>query len=290
MGNSETISNNQIFELLQAVATQNDEIKRDLSEIKNSNVKQAQSILVLSAKVTTLEEENRALKQELLAVNRKIRKNNIILFGVQENDAKNIKNEIQTIFRDTLNINLDDIDIDDVYRLGTKTGDKPRPVKVELISNEKKQKIFNSIGKFKGTGISVSNDLTPDDRQIHNALYQHLKIARGKNYLAKISKNRLIVNGQSYTLAELNKREELIDEETINIPEGDLQELISAQESHSAPPTPNASISTETSSTEKFNIKDNQIGKKQNLQPSTPKLTGTTGCRTRLKSNQLKKN
>lgn len=284
MGNPEDIPNSQILELLQTVAAQNDEIKRDIdeikrdiNEIKSNNTKLEQSVLDLNTKVVRVEAENKALKLELLEVNRKIRKNNIILFGVQQNTAKNIRKYVQTLIKETIDINIEDSDINDIYYIGAKKDDKPRPIKLELKSYGKKQDIFNNIRKFKGTGISVSNDLTPHDREIQSELYKHLKIARGKSYLAKISKNTLIVNGQSYTLEDLKEEEELIEKVT------------TVENSHSPPLMPNAEVSIKSNIY--GDIKDILITKKQDVQLSTPKTPAASsrGCQTRLKSNRADK-
>ncbi|KAG5893676.1 hypothetical protein JTB14_028830 [Gonioctena quinquepunctata] len=64
-------------------------------------------------------------------------------------------------------------------------------------------KIFKHLYKLKGTGISITHDLRPEDRELNRNLVHHLKEARAKNQKAHIKNFKLFVNAVPYTIEEL---------------------------------------------------------------------------------------
>lgn len=81
-------------------------------------------------------------------------KNNIILFGLKKkNDEILVCKELTRL----LDIRLEESDINDFFPLGRTEN---CPIKVELISYLKKRLIFKNTKKLKGTGVSITNDLT----------------------------------------------------------------------------------------------------------------------------------
>ncbi|CAG9773580.1 unnamed protein product [Ceutorhynchus assimilis] len=204
-------SNNNLFEVLKEIkdqnakiAQQNSSIQSDITEIKSELEKQNISVLELQQKITVLETENATLKEKLERIEQEGKKNNIILFGLQEeeNDQQNLRKNIIKFCVDRLEVSIAEEDLNDVYRLG-KPNSRSRGVLIKLVRAHIKQEILKNARKLKNTGFSLTNDLIPELRQQQKILVKHLKEAKSKNYSAKIVKNKLVVNGEEYTIEQL---------------------------------------------------------------------------------------
>lgn len=267
---------NGIKELLQLIIIQNDEIKADIAQIKSDLSTQNNKIAIINSKVENLEKENQELKKRVLATERKTKRNNIIIFGVNE-DITDILSFIIKLIADTLQVSCTVGDINNIYRIGQKSVEKPRPIILELISNLKKQKIFHVINKLKGTGITFSNDQIPEDREEHTFLYQQLKIAKQKQYNAKIVRNKLVVNGESYTYEDLKNS-------SIN-PPNQISEIF---KNNSAPATP---VFSKISPPGKENNKSSQENLQKIAQCQNKELEiENQGNKEELKRNNIEKN
>lgn len=200
-------SNSEILKLLNTIISQNNEIKSDIDQIKKDLSNQSRTIEIINCKVAILENENTELKNKLLAIERKSKRNNFIIFGVKE-DVADILTFVINIVRDTLNILISNNDINNIYRIGQKAAEKSRPIILELTTNLKKQEISRALPKLKNTGIRFANDLLPQDREQQKLLHKHLKEAKDKNHNARIFKNKLIINGVTYTYQDLKNTDE----------------------------------------------------------------------------------
>lgn len=116
-----------------ALSEKTSELKNDLKtqirEIKyelNSVINQQQE------KITALEIENKKLQKAVIQLQRKVRKNNLVIFGIKETQT-NITEQVTKIFKDILEIEILSSDINDVYEVGRNGTDK-KPVIVELNS------------------------------------------------------------------------------------------------------------------------------------------------------------
>lgn len=228
------ISNSDIFKLLQSVADSNKEIKEDIKTIKEELSSQNQNIIELNKKVESLEIENKELHKSLEAAKNIIKKNNIVIFGIPDEQDTNIRGELHKLFKEQLEVEVFEEDIDNLYRVGAVRTDKPRPVILEFVRNTVKQQIFSNVRKLKGSGISISNDLTPEKRNQQRVLLKHLKAARLKNYNAKILKDKLIVDGITYSY------EDLVETDKLDISHNNI--LLIPSGNRSAPETPTTRI------------------------------------------------
>lgn len=223
MGESNNISNEDLFKLLKEIVIQNEEIKANIQQIKGDINSQKITIEELNCTVDSLKNENALLKDKLLTTQRNIKKNNIVIFGVPEQDNEDISEAVITLVEQNLGLTLQITDFNNVYRIGTSRENKSRAIVVEFSRNLVKQEIFKNIIKLKGSGISIAHDLIREEREERKILYRHLKLAREKNQQAKILKNKLIIDGEIYTCQQLEngtlKREEeanVNQEETIS--------------------------------------------------------------------------
>nr|CAH7729132.1 unnamed protein product [Callosobruchus chinensis] len=169
-------------------------------------------------------------KEELIDILKQIsaRTENIektLLLNKEElkDEIKNIKTEIteeldqsETKLEETksvLNIISGNFELDcsysdlrDVYRIGNKQSDRTRPLVIEFVNYQLKFEILANSKKLKGTSIYVQNDYIQEDYKNRKLLIENLKLARSNNLKTTIRNNRLVVEGEEFTVAELEKR------------------------------------------------------------------------------------
>ncbi|CAG9822945.1 unnamed protein product [Phaedon cochleariae] len=232
MGANGQASNNDLLQILR-------ELRDDVKDIKCNLAEQKQHIAELDNKVLVLQSENENLKRQLEFTQQKLKKNNDIIFGIPESINQNLQDEFVHLIQTNLGIPITTNDLNDIYRIGQAKTGQSRPVIVEFVRNFTKQIIIKNSFKLKQVKIIITNDLTPKEREEQKKLYKHLQEAKAKNYNAKISYNKLIVNGERYTLKQLEetaKIEELTD--GVRSPQSDIP----TRKNNSAPPTPTTSV------------------------------------------------
>ncbi|CAG9823944.1 unnamed protein product [Phaedon cochleariae] len=136
----------------------------------------------------------------------KIRKYNIIIFGLNLQDT-NLPEAILLKLNELLGLKLKLNDINNVYKLHKNPNS---PIIVEFISFLKKLEIYQNEGKLrnlKELKISISNDLCHRDQKDQKILRQHLKQAREENKTARIRGNRIEIEGNWFTVEDLEKNE-----------------------------------------------------------------------------------
>lgn len=189
MGNKEP-TNAEIFALLK-------EIKGDINTIKQDLNSTTQK---LENKIKELETENSVLKARFLSTERKIRKNNCLIFGVKINEEASTLEAVLKVFHEKLGVAISERDINNCYQL---KHIREKPILLEFISYLKKGEIYNNLSKLKNTGIYFSDDLVYEDRQERKQLLEYMKKAKSNNLHTKIKKNKLLIAGETYTLTDL---------------------------------------------------------------------------------------
>ncbi|CAH1110448.1 unnamed protein product [Psylliodes chrysocephalus] len=156
----------QLYQLiLKANKEQIEELKLELQKTTNS----------LTKKVNDANKEISILKQKCQELERRAKKNNIVIFGIKIEEGENI---------------------------------------IEL----------------RKKGLSLSDDLSKEDREKINILRQHQKTAKEKNLDAKIKGFKLIIDGKSYSIDELEERSGSEDEEEEEEDYSEAEEVNSSEE------------------------------------------------------------
>lgn len=198
---TEPMSTAQLYNLLTTVIkNQTLEIKEEIGVIK----------VGITTKIQRLEQEVTALESRCVYLERRTRKNNIVVFGLDVN-KDNLLEETLEILNRHLGINLSTSDINNIYTVGA--ADKP-PVIVEFISFIKKVFVFKNVSKLKGTGLSIGHDMSKEDREQHKILRRHQKLASEQKLKAIIRGGKLLIGNDTYTVQELEKLERLEGSET----------------------------------------------------------------------------
>lgn len=202
------ITNQQIFDLLQEVKQQNRIIQSDIQSIKGDLSSYREKIQDLEIKVCELESENFNLKRKFKYLEESTKKNQIIVFGLKEETEDFLEKRVLKLFCGTLSVNIQPQNIDNIYRIGKKGNNTSRPIIIRFVRFLDKQLILKNLSKLKGTGISITNDLTPEQQEDQKILYKYYKIAKSKEFAAKINKNQLVVNGESFSIKDLKEAHE----------------------------------------------------------------------------------
>lgn len=196
------ITNTELYASLVQIVKEQSQLIVD--QINESIIKLQTELSEAKSEIVKLKTENHLLRERVYKLEINSRSNNLVIFGIPhiENENKeSLANLVITKFNDVLNVNCSRNDLSDIYRLG-KSNDKI-PVIIKFVSHFVKDLIIKNAFKFKDTGVSISRDLPPEERNNFKILRQHLREAKSYNLSAKIHKNTLIVDDKSYTINEL---------------------------------------------------------------------------------------
>lgn len=213
----------------------NEKQSRDIKEHIDKEIYEIKKTFEENLERKNSEWENKylQLKNDYEKLEKELKKNNIVIFGL-DSAAQDLGTFAINSLNHHLGLNLTLSDINNVYAFGKQSSKKP--IIVKFISYLRKQEVLRNSKKLKGTGISVAEDLSLDERKENKILRQHLIKARKQKLNATIKNRKLIVNGQKYTAQQLAEEEEediSSEENTVN------NEVAQTSRSNSAPSTPN---------------------------------------------------
>ncbi|XP_050680147.1 uncharacterized protein LOC126976047 [Leptidea sinapis] len=134
------------------------------------------------------------LEKETEFLKRAEKKNNTIVFGLEEKETSTYEllQKLKENLKHDLNINIEDYEVNKIYRLGTKNRDynKPRPVLCSFTSNMKKNEIIKNKKNLKS--INISEDYSKEVLEKRKTLQAELakERKRGDGYARKIQLDR----------------------------------------------------------------------------------------------------
>lgn len=273
------LSNSELLQKLsQLIEKTSDTIKKEIKdEIQEIN----HSLLL---KIENQEKKRRELEDHFLRLQagherleKGSRRNNIIVFGVDVTDRRaDLAEFVLDKIGNLLELNLNLSDVNDVYRIKTTKG---FIIKIEFLSNLKVREVFKNVTKLRNTGITISQDLSLQERKDREVLLRHMREARAKKYYANIVGSRLKVNGTFYTVTQLESSRNFTWE----------------PKSNSAPATPipiqntdEISLEADIVSLEPSNIKSTssttEVHSIQDITPLNPKVVAKTKTTNRGRS------
>lgn len=173
------------------IITQN--INREILLIR----KELQDEIVKTENITT---EVNSLSKKYNNLEKTNRQNNIIIYNAnfQTGDLTDFTVNLINYY---LGLRISSDSVNNIYLLGKKQENPP--ILVKFISNLTKRKIFNSCSKLKGSDITISEDLSQEEREERKTLVQYLKEAKAVNLKSHIKGSRLYVNSKAYTIDDL---------------------------------------------------------------------------------------
>jgi hypothetical protein len=139
------------------------------------------------------------------------KKNNIIIFGLQERGDESYLETLDTVVKflgEKMKIELSRENINYVTRLGRRRGERPILIKFTVF---KKLEVWKNKRNLIGSKIRVDENLSVEDRKVRKELIPFLKDAKKWGHKAFLRKHALIVHGRTYDLSYLKENIQLED-------------------------------------------------------------------------------
>ncbi|CAH1118140.1 unnamed protein product [Phaedon cochleariae] len=199
-------SNDEIYALLITLVQSHEDIKHELTQIKNKVSNIQTTVEKLETKVTQIEKENHHLKTRIDWLEKRDKKYSVVLYGLEGPEKDTLSLTVSKI--QSLGVDFQKFEIRDAYRIGEKKDGRNRPVVVELLGFQLKTEILNrsrTSDQLKKEGIYITSDYTKQEYQKRKLLHGKLKEIRNTGATAKKSRRGVEVNGIEYTFEEFEK-------------------------------------------------------------------------------------
>ena len=131
-------------------------------DYEKESQEQKKIIEELRSEVSSLSEKLNGITEQVDWQEQYSRRNRLLIHGITEGNQENTDGSALEIFREKLDIELTQTDIDRAYRIGKsdKRSSRPRPVIVKFIRYNDKKKMFSKKKQLKNSGMSITEGLT----------------------------------------------------------------------------------------------------------------------------------
>lgn len=138
------------------------------------------AIKSLRDSMSQLETETMHLKTRVNALEQRLRSTCVRITGVLESNGETLRNKISNLFKDKMEVTINEGDISECYRIGrvNPNVNKPRPVYLKLISNDIKSLLMKNKRKLKGSRIMMYEDLTKETFDLYMSCRTRLGTGR----------------------------------------------------------------------------------------------------------------
>lgn len=164
----------------------------------------AQKVEACDQKVTELQNYVQRLEQRIDSLEDRGRRNNLVIFGVHEEDNENTKDlnqsVVERVFLDRLGVAVNTVER--IHRTGQKNKERNRPFIVKFYDFSEKIKILTNCSKLKGSSLSISEDFSYSTRQIRKCLWESAKENRINKDKVSLVYNKLKINDDWYVWNE----------------------------------------------------------------------------------------
>ncbi|XP_071057606.1 uncharacterized protein [Onthophagus taurus] len=179
------------------------------------------------AEIESLKQQNEDLQRENQLLNKKIdgleqysRRNNIRIFGLDEEKEENVEQKVLATLKDNMGISVLAEQIDRCHRVGArkKNGKHPRPVIMKFLSYKTKEEILKNRNKLKAAKtlkIGIQEDLTASNYKLFKEACKKFGNrqcwTRDGRIFARNNDTKLIIRDISDLDVEKNNKVSLID-------------------------------------------------------------------------------
>ena len=131
-------------------------------EFEKERQEQKKVIEELRGEVSSLTEKLNGVTERVDRQEQYSRRNCLLIHGITDGDQENADGFALEIFREKLDIELKQRDLERTHWLGKndKRSNQPRPVIVKFIRYSDRKKIFSKKKQFKNAGIPITESLT----------------------------------------------------------------------------------------------------------------------------------
>lgn len=170
------------------------EIRASRSDLKGV-IDAAETRLLLkleeaSRKIRQLEEENKDLRRSVDHLQKAARAKNLIVRGLQVADGESVVTAVVERLGGLLGVELALADLNNAYLIGVPPH---RLIKVEFISFLRRSEVLRNSYRLRGTNVFVNPDLTREERVVHKALRDRLKLERSRGVKCYLRGGKLII-------------------------------------------------------------------------------------------------
>lgn len=113
---------------------------------------------------------------------KEVNKNNLIVFGMVENDSTKLSTTLISVIKQNLDIDVQQSEIVKIHKLGDASNGSAAPIKVAFSDFRLKEKIFSARFGLKGTNIYLNEDL-PYEYRMRNREKRLEKIRNSRKHL-----------------------------------------------------------------------------------------------------------
>ena len=185
-------------------------LRNDIKGVQDSmtamSVQVGSEIDLLKARCSYLEEENSQLWERVDRLEGFSRRSNVLFFNIPEEPKESwamCELKVRNLVKDCMGLELGEMDIERAHRVGPPgRSSKPRKVVAKMWNYKNKERILANAKKFKANGIDVSEDFTERVKNVRSVLKKHLVSARQQGHFAKLSFDKLQVDGRLFVPGE----------------------------------------------------------------------------------------
>jgi hypothetical protein len=188
------VTNEQTAVLQDNISTMNETMR----EYKKLNEDQHDEII---NEVNNIRAENKHLSAKIEAMEGSKRKNNIIVFGIEEHDNFDAENKIRELCRE-LRVNIGPDSIGETFRMGRNKG--ARPILCKFTSFKTKLDVMSANRRNDFT-YAISQDLSQTERDTRKKLLPYRDDVRRGGDEAIIRGSLLYINNEKWTLDRLTE-------------------------------------------------------------------------------------
>jgi hypothetical protein len=144
------------------------------------------------------------LSKRVACLEKEQRKKNVVVFGVPT--TTDLNKAVDDVILKKLSLKKQpgqEAIIEQAYRFGKDT--PHRPILIRFKNQNDKEKAIKLASNLRGTKITISDDLTTEERQSRRKIVNAHKAARAENIESKVMRQGLLVNGEIVPPSELEK-------------------------------------------------------------------------------------
>lgn len=181
----------------------------------NNNIDQ--KFKILQNKMSTLENENKKIKEKIQHHEDKLtsmeskektteKHLSFLVYGLKGDYYGTVLEDIIKILRD-IDIDVSKYCIKYIYKIGKKKWNQEGPIKVTVTSNILRNEIMKKKFKLKGREIQIREDLTKEERKTREKLAKFSIEAKNNGKKVYMKDDKLVIEGKIWSLENLEKGE-----------------------------------------------------------------------------------
>ncbi|XP_040063739.2 uncharacterized protein LOC120838065 [Ixodes scapularis] len=197
------VGQNKIFEAIKEIKFTQRKVEERIGAIEET-VESFKSVSknfdIFSSTVLTLKQTVSSLENKVDDLENRMRRNNLIFFGIPENLNETKRDLEKVIISEILEdkLGIENVGVERIHRIGRPNKGKSRPVILKLFDYNVKENILRNARKLKGTKISISEDFSIHIRQKRKLLWNSAKEDRDKGEKVVLRFDKLIVGNSCY--------------------------------------------------------------------------------------------